>query len=177
MALLRTAPRSDVNQPIKRTPPPRVPSCAVAPHPLPSRSFLSREPRSSARFINARRGASGDMRESRSYSPRERHAREKYYVYPVNLHTMASAAYEKYTDRASNFLTRIAHPVIDDPASPEGKEEEERRGGVKRSLIYVMRLRNRDRSLLRTKNASAKYSPMIPLEQCLLSIIIVKEAT
>jgi len=92
---------------------------------------------------------------------------------------MASAAYEKYTDRASNFLTRIAHPVIDDPASPEGEEEEERRGGggVKRSLIYVMRLRNRDRSLLRTKNASAKYSPMIPLEQCLLSIIIVKEAT
>lgn len=41
---------------------------------------------------------------------------------------MASAAYEKYTDRASNFLTRIAHPVIDDPASPEGEEEEERRG-------------------------------------------------
>lgn len=44
------------------------------------------------------------------------------------LHTMASAAYEKYTDRASNFLTRIANPVIDDPASPERKEEEGRGG-------------------------------------------------
>lgn len=80
MTFLRNRGR-DVNEPIERTPPLRVPSCAVARIlSLPSGFFLSREPRSLARFINARRAARGDMRESQSYSPRERHARGKYYI-------------------------------------------------------------------------------------------------